>query len=75
MPSGARKLEVEVEQTVTDAVRYPVEVSPEVTDETWIYEEPGTQFRGVAFVDRESETGVLVSCGPAQCIDLDTAII
>jgi hypothetical protein len=53
----------------------PVEVSPEVTPETWIYEEPGTQFRGVAFIDRELETGVLVSCGPAQCIDLDTAII
>ncbi|WP_181197085.1 carboxypeptidase-like regulatory domain-containing protein [Enhygromyxa salina] len=53
----------------------PVEVSPEVTDETWIYEEPGTEFRGVAFIDRASETGVLVSCGPAQCIDVDTAII
>jgi hypothetical protein len=53
----------------------PVEVSAEVTPETWIYEEPGTKFRGVAFVDRELETGVLVSCGPAQCIDLETAII
>jgi hypothetical protein len=53
----------------------PVEVSPEVTPETWVYEEPGTQFRGVAFIDRGQETGVLVSCGPAQCIDLDTAII
>ncbi len=53
----------------------PVEVSPEVTDETWIYEEPGTNFRGVAFVDREAKAGVLVSCGPDQCIDVDTAII
>jgi hypothetical protein len=53
----------------------PVDVSAEVTPETWTYEEPGTQFRGVAFIDRELETGVLVSCGPAQCIDLDTAII
>ncbi|MCA9696287.1 MAG: hypothetical protein KC431_02095 [Myxococcales bacterium] len=53
----------------------PVEVSPEVTDETWIYEEPGTAFRGVAFIDRESGTGVLLTCGPAQCIDMDTAII
>jgi hypothetical protein len=53
----------------------PVEVSADVSDETWIYEEPGTNFRGVAFVDRESETGVLVSCGPEQCIDVDTAII
>ncbi|WP_146157886.1 carboxypeptidase-like regulatory domain-containing protein [Enhygromyxa salina] len=53
----------------------PVEVSAEVTDETWIYEEPGTNFRGVAFIDRDLQTGVLVSCGPAQCIDIDTAII
>ena len=53
----------------------PVEVGAEVTPETWVYEEPGTNFRGVAFVDRDSETGVLVSCGPEQCIDVDTAII
>lgn len=53
----------------------PVEVSDEVTTETWVYEEPETQFRGVAFVDRDTQTGVLVSCGPAQCIDIDTAII
>jgi hypothetical protein len=53
----------------------PVEVSPDVSDETWVYEEPGTNFRGVAFIERESETGVLVSCGPEQCIDVDTAII
>jgi hypothetical protein len=53
----------------------PVEVSAEVTPETWVYEEPGSKFRGVAFIDRELETGVLVSCGPAQCIDLETAII
>ena len=53
----------------------PVEVSSEVTDETWVYEEPGSGYRGVAFVDRETETGVLLSCGPEQCIDIDTAII
>lgn len=53
----------------------PVEPSAEVTPETWVYEEPGTQFRGVGFIDRETETGVLVSCGPAQCIDVETAII
>ncbi len=53
----------------------PVEVSAEVTPETWVYDEPGTHFRGVAFIDRELQTGVLVSCGPAQCIDLETAII
>jgi hypothetical protein len=53
----------------------PVDVSPEVTPETWVYEEPDTKFRGVAFIDRQLETGVLVSCGPEQCIDLETAII
>jgi hypothetical protein len=53
----------------------PVAVSAEVTPETWVYEEPGTGFRGVAFVDREAKAGVLVSCGPEQCIDVDTAII
>ena len=53
----------------------PVPITGEVTEETWVYEEPGTLFRGVAFVDRETESGVLVSCGPAQCIDMATAII
>ncbi len=53
----------------------PVEATPEVTPETWIYVEPGTEFRGVAFVDRTTQTGVLVSCGPQQCTDVDTAII
>lgn len=53
----------------------PVEASGEVTSETWIYVEPGTEYRGVAFVDRERDTGVLISCGPEQCIDVDTAII
>ena len=53
----------------------PVEASSEVTAETWVYEEPGSGYRGVAFIDRDNETGVLVSCGPEQCIDIDTAII
>lgn len=54
---------------------FPVEVSDEVTPETWVYVEEGTGFTGVAFIDRESESGVLVSCGPSQCIDVDTTII
>jgi hypothetical protein len=53
----------------------PVEASSDVTDETWVYIEPETQFRGVAFVDRGRETGVLISCGPQQCADVDTALI
>lgn len=53
----------------------PVEATGEVTDETWIYIEPDTEYRGVAFIDRSRETGVLISCGPQQCADVDTAII
>lgn len=53
----------------------PVEATNEVTDETWIYVEPETEYRGVAFIDRNRETGVLISCGPQQCADVDTAII
>jgi hypothetical protein len=53
----------------------PVEATGEVTDETWIYIEPDTEYRGVAFIDRGRETGVLISCGPQQCADVDTAII
>lgn len=54
---------------------FPVELSAEVTDETWVYQDPKSNFRGVAFIDRETKTGVLVSCGPEQCVDIDTAII
>jgi hypothetical protein len=54
---------------------FPVAVSAEVTDETWVYEDPDTDFRGVAFIDREANAGVLVACGPEQCVDVDTAII
>jgi hypothetical protein len=53
----------------------PVEATAEVTDETWIYVEPDTEYRGVAFIDRKRNTGVLISCGPQQCADVDTAII
>jgi hypothetical protein len=53
----------------------PVEASTDVTDETWVYVEPDTEYRGVAFIDRNSQTGVLISCGPQQCADTDTAII
>lgn len=53
----------------------PVEANDEVTPETWVYVDPDTDFRGVAFVDREAKVGVLLSCGPEQCYDIDTAII
>ncbi|MFO7561820.1 MAG: carboxypeptidase-like regulatory domain-containing protein [Enhygromyxa sp.] len=69
-PPGGLEPVVEIFQE-----NFPVEVSAEVTDETWVYEDPDTDFRGVAFIDRETTTGVLVACGPEQCVDIDTAII
>ncbi len=50
-----------------------VEVSSEVTDETWVFEGQGVY--AVAFVEREQKVGVLLTCGDNQCADLATAII
>lgn len=50
-----------------------VEPTPEITDETWIYD--SEQVRAVAFLDREEDVGVLLTCGAMQCVDIETAII
>jgi hypothetical protein len=50
-----------------------VKPSGEVTDETWIYDAEGV--RAVAFLDREANVGVLLTCGAKQCVDIDAAII
>ncbi len=50
-----------------------VKPSREVTPETWILSVEGVH--AVAFVDREANVGVLLSCGDQQCIDIETAII
>ena len=48
-------------------------VTDEVTEQTWVYDAP--DIRAVAFIDQDAETGVLLTCGPAQCTDIDTAVI
>lgn len=50
-----------------------VKVGSEVTPETWVYD--GEQVRAVAFLDRERNVGVLLTCGAMQCVDIETAII
>lgn len=50
-----------------------VQPSGEITDETWIYDAEGV--RAVAFLDRERNVGVLLTCGAKQCVDIDAAII
>lgn len=50
-----------------------VTVGSEVTPETWVYD--GEQVRAVAFLDRERNVGVLLTCGAMQCVDIETAII
>ncbi len=50
-----------------------VEVSAEITAETWIYD--SDDVRVVAFLDRERNVGVLLTCGAMQCIDIETVII
>ena len=50
-----------------------VKPSGEITPETWLLSAEGVH--AVAFVDRDAEVGVLLSCGDQQCHDIDTAII
>lgn len=50
-----------------------VEVTGEITPETWVYD--SEQVRAVAFLDRERSVGVLLTCGAMQCMDIETAII
>ena len=45
----------------------------EITDETWVYD--SEKVRAVAFLDRERNLGVLLTCGGKQCVDIETAII
>jgi len=50
-----------------------VAVTGEITAESWVYD--GDDVRAVAFLDRERDVGVLLTCGAMQCIDIETAII
>lgn len=50
-----------------------VQPTGEVTDETWVFEDDTV--RAVAFLDREQNIGVLLTCGARQCVDIEAAII
>ena len=50
-----------------------IAVTDDVTEQTWIYDAP--DIRAVAFIDAEHEAGVLLTCGAAQCVDIESAII
>jgi len=50
-----------------------VQASDDIVEPTWIYD--SGEVRAVAFIDRPREIGVLLTCGPAQCIDVETALI
>ncbi len=50
-----------------------VPISGEITAESWVYD--GDDVRAVAFLDRERNVGVLITCGAMQCADIETAII
>lgn len=50
-----------------------VKPTGEITPETWVYD--SDEVRAVAFLDRERNVGVLLTCGAMQCVDIETAII
>ncbi len=50
-----------------------VKPSGEITTETWVFDDP--RVRAVAFVDRDREVAVLLTCGGLQCVDIETAIL
>jgi hypothetical protein len=67
-PGGLSTVQDTFEATLTD-----VKPTAEITSETWVYD--GDDVRAVAFLDREQEVGVLLTCGSLQCVDIETAII
>ncbi len=50
-----------------------VQPTGEITPETWIL--ATAEVQAVAFVDRDAQVGVMLSCGSQQCHDIETAII
>ena len=47
--------------------------TPDVTDETLVYEDDAV--RVIAFIDASRDLAVLVSCGTEQCADIETVIL
>jgi hypothetical protein len=63
-------------ETVRDTIRASlpkVKPTSEVTKETYVFE--SDRVRAIGFIDEEQDVGVLLTCGAAQCPDLDTALI
>jgi hypothetical protein len=60
-------------QETFEATLPGIEASPEITDETWLYD--AEDVRAVAFLDRERKIGVLLTCGGSQCVDIESVII
>jgi hypothetical protein len=50
-----------------------IEATAEITNQTWVYD--SEEVRAVAFLDRDENIGVLLTCGAMQCADVETAII
>ncbi len=50
-----------------------VEPTADVTPETYVLDTDSV--RAVAFIDRERNVGVLLTCGAMQCADIETALI
>ena len=67
-PDGMQPIRATFEATLPG-----VDVSDEITELTWVYEDAGV--RVVAFIDEAASTAVLVSCGVDQCADIETAIL
>lgn len=67
-PDGLDPVIETFETTLPDVPR-----STEVTPETWVVD--GENQRIVAFVDREADAAVLLTCGIEQCTDISAAIV
>jgi hypothetical protein len=67
-PGGLATVQETFEATLPE-----VKASAEITTQTWIFD--GDDVRAVAFLDRDADVGVLLTCGAAQCVDIETAII
>lgn len=67
-PGGLDPVIETIEATMAGAER-----TKDITDETWVLESEGVI--AVAFLDRPTKTGVLLTCGDLQCADLATALL
>lgn len=67
-PGGLEPVIETIEENFPD-----VEKTDEVTAETWIKTFEGVY--AVAFIEREQNVGIILTCGTNQCADVETAIM